>query len=229
VQGKAASAGRLLEQALTVAIDGGERSYELAVRCLLVQVCVEAGQLAAAQAHLDRAHTVAGTSDQWRGLAGHLALADGTAALAQHSSDTAERHFAQASAIFRRFGYPWGEAEAQLLWGRGLRILGDAASAEQRLRAAADIYRDLGAGAMWLERVSAAQQAAVPSVALAGLSARELDVLRLLAAGRTNRQIADSLVISLNTVASHVGHIFAKTGVANRAEATSFAHRMGIL
>jgi DNA-binding CsgD family transcriptional regulator len=229
IQGKAASAGHFLEQALTVAVDGGERSYELAVRCLLVQVCVEARQFAAARAHLDRAHAIAGTSDQWRGLAGQVALADGAAALAEHSPVSAERDFTQASAIFRRFGHPWGEAEAQLLWGRGLRTLGDTASAERHLRAAADIYRGLGAGAMWLERVPVAPQPAMAGVALGGLSAREVDVLRLLAAGQTNRQIADALVISSNTVASHVSHIFAKTGVANRAEATSYAHRMGIL
>jgi DNA-binding CsgD family transcriptional regulator len=228
-QGKAASAGQLLEQALEVAVDGGERSYELAVRCLLVQVSVEARQLAAARAHLDHAHTLADRSDQWRGLAGQVALADGTAALADGSPENAERHFMQASAIFRRFGCPWGEAEAALLWGRGLRVLGETASAERRLRAAADIYGSLAASSGWLERVMAALHPAVPSIAPAELSARELDVLRLLAAGRTNRQIADTLVISLNTVASHVSHIFAKTGVANRAEATSYAHHMGIL
>ena len=136
VEGKAASAGQLLEQALEVAVDGGERGYELAVRCLLVQVSVETHQLAAARAHLDRAHTIAAGSDQWRGLAGQVALADGTAALADHSPKIAERHFKQASAIFRRVGCPWGEAEANLLWARGLRGPGDTASAERRLRTA---------------------------------------------------------------------------------------------
>jgi pimeloyl-ACP methyl ester carboxylesterase/DNA-binding CsgD family transcriptional regulator len=57
------------------------------------------------------------------------------------------------------------------------------------------------------------------------LSARELEVLRLLAAGRSNQQIADELVISLNTVRRHVSNILAKTGAANRAEATTYAHR----
>ena len=58
-----------------------------------------------------------------------------------------------------------------------------------------------------------------------GLSAREVEVLRLIAAGRTNQEIAESLFISLSTVASHVRHIFDKANVANRAEATSFAYR----
>jgi DNA-binding CsgD family transcriptional regulator/pimeloyl-ACP methyl ester carboxylesterase len=61
------------------------------------------------------------------------------------------------------------------------------------------------------------------------LSIREMEVLRLVAAGKSNAQIADELVISQNTVIRHVSNIFAKTGVANRAEAASYAHRNGIV
>jgi DNA-binding CsgD family transcriptional regulator len=61
-----------------------------------------------------------------------------------------------------------------------------------------------------------------------GLSAREVEVLRLIAAGRSNPQIADELVISLNTVQRHVSNILAKTGLANRAEAASYATRNGL-
>jgi DNA-binding NarL/FixJ family response regulator len=60
------------------------------------------------------------------------------------------------------------------------------------------------------------------------LSERELDVLRLLAAGKSNQQIADELVISLNTVRRHVSNVFDKTGVANRAQATAYAKDHGI-
>jgi DNA-binding CsgD family transcriptional regulator/pimeloyl-ACP methyl ester carboxylesterase len=61
------------------------------------------------------------------------------------------------------------------------------------------------------------------------LSPREVEVLRLIAAGKSNAQIADELVISQNTVIRHVSNIFAKIGAANRAEATSYAHRHGIV
>jgi DNA-binding CsgD family transcriptional regulator len=61
-----------------------------------------------------------------------------------------------------------------------------------------------------------------------GLSVREIEVLRLMAAGRTNREIADVLVISVNTVFRHVTHILQKTGASNRAEATAYAHRNGL-
>jgi DNA-binding CsgD family transcriptional regulator/tetratricopeptide (TPR) repeat protein len=58
-----------------------------------------------------------------------------------------------------------------------------------------------------------------------GLSGREVDVLRLIAAGRTNQEIADRLVISLNTVLRHVSNIFAKTNTTNRTEAAAWAIR----
>jgi len=69
-----------------------------------------------------------------------------------------------------------------------------------------------------------------PSIAHSpsNLSARELEVLRLLAAGRSNQQIADELVISLNTVRRHVSNVFDKTGVANRTEASVYARDKGL-
>ncbi len=62
-----------------------------------------------------------------------------------------------------------------------------------------------------------------------GLTKREVEVLRLIAGGRSNQEIADELVISLNTVFRHVSNIFDKTGVANRAEAAAYATRHGLV
>lgn len=62
-----------------------------------------------------------------------------------------------------------------------------------------------------------------------GLSAREVEVLCLLASGKSNQQMADELVISVNTVIRHVSNIYTKAGVCNRAEATSYAYRNGIV
>jgi ATP/maltotriose-dependent transcriptional regulator MalT len=61
------------------------------------------------------------------------------------------------------------------------------------------------------------------------LSARELEVLGLLAAGKPNQAIADELVITLDTVKSHVSHIFGKLGVANRTQAVTRARELGLL
>jgi DNA-binding NarL/FixJ family response regulator len=62
-----------------------------------------------------------------------------------------------------------------------------------------------------------------PSTSGHGLSPRELEVLRLVAAGKTNREIAASLVISEHTVARHIQNIFAKLGLSSRSAATAFA------
>jgi LuxR family transcriptional regulator, maltose regulon positive regulatory protein len=61
------------------------------------------------------------------------------------------------------------------------------------------------------------------------LSDRELQVLRLLAAGRSNQQIADELVVVLDTVKKHVGHILNKLGAANRTQAVARARALGLL
>lgn len=77
------------------------------------------------------------------------------------------------------------------------------------------------------ERLPAASEvAAAPSH---GLSARELEVLGLLAAGKSNRQIAEELTLSEATVATHVRHIFEKTGSANRVEAANWAREHGVV
>src|SRR3972149_5765692 len=77
---------------------------------------------------------------------------------------------------------------------------------------------------------SALRATTPPSSALpGGLSQREVEVLRLIAAGRSNPQIADELVISLNTVQRHVSNILDKTGAANRTEAAGYARDKGLL
>jgi predicted ATPase/DNA-binding NarL/FixJ family response regulator len=74
------------------------------------------------------------------------------------------------------------------------------------------------------DRAPAARDAAALA-SPGGLSPRETEVLRLVAHGKSNREIADALVISLNTVARHVSNIFDKVGAANRTEAAAYAHR----
>jgi pimeloyl-ACP methyl ester carboxylesterase/DNA-binding CsgD family transcriptional regulator len=75
----------------------------------------------------------------------------------------------------------------------------------------------------------AAPAPGTPQSAPGSLTARELEVLRLIAAGRSNQEIAQELVISFNTVTNHVKNILGKTGSANRTEAASYAYRNGIV
>ena len=69
----------------------------------------------------------------------------------------------------------------------------------------------------------------VPEAPPAGLSPRELEVLRLMAEGHTNREIGAALFISEKTVRVHVSRVLAKLGAANRAQAATIAHRLGIV
>ena len=108
---------------------------------------------------------------------------------------------------------------------------GDAPRAARLLDAALQGSRGLGMRA--LERrvldLQGAASPSSPSGSAGGLSPRELQVLRLVAEGKTNQGIADTLFRSANTVANHVRSILAKVGCANRTEAAAFAARHGLL
>jgi DNA-binding NarL/FixJ family response regulator len=68
----------------------------------------------------------------------------------------------------------------------------------------------------------------MPDADAGQLTPREVEVLRLIAAGKSNQEIARELVISINTVTNHVKNILGKTDSANRTEAANFAHRHGL-
>jgi DNA-binding NarL/FixJ family response regulator len=114
---------------------------------------------------------------------------------------------------------PYEVARARVLVGLAFRGLGDDDSATFELEAARSAFEELGA-APDAARVDPLLGAAKADH---GLTARELEVLRLLAAGRTNREIASELVVSEHTVARHVQNILRKLGVSSRTAATAFA------
>ena len=103
-------------------------------------------------------------------------------------------------------------ARTQVLIAEACRALGDRDSAEIELAAATRTFQQLGAQAD-LDRL---QPAGSAPDALAGMTARELEVLRLVATGRTNRAIADDLKLSEKTVARHISNIFNKIYVRSR-------------
>jgi DNA-binding NarL/FixJ family response regulator len=115
---------------------------------------------------------------------------------------------------------PYEAARARVLVGLACRELGDEVTAEMELDAARTVFQQLGA-APDLARLDSLSGRVADDTH--GLSARELEVLRLVAAGKTNREIASELVVSEHTVARHMQNIFAKLGVSSRTAAAAFA------
>jgi predicted ATPase/class 3 adenylate cyclase/DNA-binding CsgD family transcriptional regulator len=147
--------------------------------------------------------------------------------------DEAEQHFKDALAMNTRMGArPWlahtQHDYATMLLARNRP--GDADQAATLLHEALTTAQELDMRALADRLTANADQhpSAPASLDLDDLSPREVDVLRLLAAGKSNREIADTLYISLNTVATHVRNILAKTSSANRTEAAAYAMRCGL-
>src|ERR671913_387615 len=139
-----------------------------------------------------------------------------------------------AVVVLRRAGQVWRELEApyeaarvRVLVGRGCRALGDEEAAAMELDAARGVFAQLGA-APDLARLETLAGGGAGSKGH-GLTARELQVLRLLAAGKTNHAIASDLVLAEKTVDRHVSNIYAKLGVSSRAAATAHAYQHRLL
>lgn len=152
-------------------------------------------------------------------------------AATQRHWDAAQRHFEAALAFNAQQGARPGLAHTRLHYAAMLLARnrsGDRAQAATLLPLAIADASDLGMAALQ-QRAAALQvqagAAAAPRVHLAGLSDREVQVLAFIAAGRSNREIAQALFVSPNTVANHVRSILGKTQCANRTEAAAFAIR----
>lgn len=231
-RGQHVQAETLLQEALAIAGDGANVLYEIAIRVALALIACTTGHLEKARRHVMRSQEILAGGEDWRGLVGSVIAAE-AAATFDEDPDAAGRRFEQAIAIFRRYTLPWDEAEALTSWARGLLRVGRKAAAAARLEAAGTVYRRHGAGAPWCHSLSTLQAlpgspGKRPPAYPDGLSAREVEVLRLAAVGRSNPQIAAALSISRNTVLRHMNHIFVKTGAGNRTEAAAYAHRHGL-
>jgi DNA-binding CsgD family transcriptional regulator len=117
---------------------------------------------------------------------------------------------------------PYESARVRVQVGLACRAVGDADTAELELTAARAVFADLGA----VRDVARVDDliARVGAVRGSGLSRRELEVLRLVADGRTNREIATELGISERTVDRHVSNVFSKLDVSTRSAATAYAY-----
>ncbi len=185
-----------------------------------VEILAAADDPAGARAAADELRVWADRLDTpWaRALASH---ADGAARLAEGDAEAALRLLRGAWTAWRSIDAPYEAARVRLLIGLALRALGDPDSAEMELDAARWVFEQLGAGPDAARARGLARSARPGGV----LSAREAEVLRLVATGRTNRAIAAELFLSEKTVARHLSNIFRKLDVSSRAAATAYAFR----
>ena len=150
------------------------------------------------------------------------AEARGAVLLAEGDAQTALGPLRQALQTLQELDVPYEIARARVLVALACRALGDDDSAALELEAAREIYYGLGAvpDVATVDALAAGRAGGDTH----GLTARELDVLRLVAAGETNKTIAAQLVISERTVDRHVSNILAKVGASSRAAATAYAY-----
>lgn len=154
------------------------------------------------------------------------AEAAGAVLLAEREPHQALPHLRAAHGSWRELDAPYQAARVREMIGRACRALDDHSSAALEFDAAQVAYEGLGA-APDLERLNRLTAGTSPGAA--GVTGRELQVLTLVAAGRSNRAIANDLIISEKTVARHISNIFAKLGLSSRAEATAYAYQHGLV
>jgi DNA-binding CsgD family transcriptional regulator len=152
---------------------------------------------------------------------------EGAVLLAEDDPRAALDALQRARKRWQELAAPYEAARARALIGLALRELGDQDSAAMELDAARRGWEKLGA-APDLARMKRLFGGAAPK-ALGGLTQREAEVLRLVAAGKTNRAIADKLVISEKTVARHVSNIFTKLELSSRSAATAYAYEHNLV
>ena len=138
--------------------------------------------------------------------------------LAEEDAGAAMARLRPAQSSWATVGAPWEVARCRAQIGRACRLLGDEESARIELAAARDLCRELGARPAEQELTRLLEP-----VNAGGLTARELEVLRLVAKGRSNPEIAAALVLSEKTVARHLSNIFAKLEVSSRTSAAAWA------
>ena len=148
--------------------------------------------------------------------------ARGAVALAQGDAGDALGALRHARQVWEELEAPYEAARVRVLMGLACRELGDEDTAALELEGARGVFARLGA-APDLARIDSLSVGAT-SVDAHGLTPRELQVLRFVAAGKTNRAIAAELVLSERTVDRHVSNILTKLGVSSRAGATAYAY-----
>jgi DNA-binding NarL/FixJ family response regulator len=187
-----------------------------------VEIMIAAHDLEAARTALDGLEGIA-TTHRSVSLAAAVDRAAAQLALASGLPEEALRSARRSFRRWTQLNAPYEAARARVLVGQACRALGDEESAVLEFDDARVTFESLGAAPALHDLGSRT------GIAPAGLSARELEVLRLLARGLSNREIAGQLVISENTVSRHLQNIFGKLGVGTRSAAGAYAFEHGLV
>jgi len=217
-QGQVDVAATAIRNVLDETKDPHVRSRMLAA---YVEIMLATNDLAGARAGVDELSAIAAAlgAPFLHAVSMH---ARGATLLAEGDARAALAALREATAAWDVVEAPYEAARTRVLIARACQQLGDCDSADIESDAARHVFRQLGATPD-LARMDTPALAKSPASA-SGLSARELEVLRSLVTGKTNRAIADELCISEKTVARHVSNIFNKLGLSSRAGATAYAY-----
>jgi DNA-binding CsgD family transcriptional regulator/tetratricopeptide (TPR) repeat protein len=192
----------------------------------MVEIALAAGDLDAAR---EAASELTGVAESSRAplVRAMATRAEGAVALADGDANAAIGMLRGAWSQWRALEAPYEAARVRVLIGEACRALGDEDTAAMEFDAARAVFHELGA-APALARLDAMAGGRGGVGGPDGLTTRELEVLRLVAAGLTNRAIATELVISEKTVARHMSNIFTKLDLSSRSAATAYAYEHGI-
>jgi ATP/maltotriose-dependent transcriptional regulator MalT len=187
-----------------------------------VEILLAARDLSGARTAADELTVIAQTLEAPPLLRALALSATGAVLLAEGDPAGARAVLRDARAAWQELDAPFEAANTRLSLGIACRRLGDEDGAEIELEAARRVFEQLGA-IPFVTMVKQLDQT-LPGRFTGGLSGRELEVLRLVAAGNSNRAIAEKLVLSEKTVARHISNIFTKLGLSSRSAATAYAY-----
>jgi DNA-binding CsgD family transcriptional regulator len=188
-----------------------------------VDVSLGAGDLPTAAASADELDAIV-KDFPTEGMTAHAVATRGAVLFAQRDYEAALPMLWRAARLWTEIGCPYQASLVRVLAGRALRARGDDEGAAVELEAARETFKHLGAVPDELGVAVFLSGARYTG----GLSDREVEVLRLVAAGRSNKQIAADLLISERTVARHMSNIFVKLAVSSRTGAAAFALKHGL-
>ena len=216
-QGRADAASAAIRRALG---EAGDPLSRAALLPAAVEIMLAIGELEEARSAAGELEGIAERLGSTV-LAAAVAHNQGAVALAAGDAQEALVFLRRACLLWRELDAPYEEARTRMLVGQACRVLGDGDSAALELDAARDAFERLGAA----QDAAHVEALARGTAETHGLTRRELEVLRFVASGKSNKEIAAALVLSERTVDRHVSNIFSKLRVSSRAAATAYAYQ----